>query len=153
MNKKYSEYVYTAMGETPNLDATSRYIWVWYEKMFIDDTGHIRAAAQQQTHSPGKNQLLVQLQGIKYNVTYYMRSGDKMIAGWESQQSSGPVNSIWNIEFIDNERIVLYQGDYIMCSTEEKYNTERRTVRAYKRGTYNFESDECQWLLGKCDRR
>ncbi|XP_073820135.1 uncharacterized protein [Musca autumnalis] len=150
MNSKYSEYIYTAMGQR-NLNSVSRYIWLWHDKLSIDNTGHIKAIPQD-LNSTDSNELLVQLKGITYDVTYYMRPEDKMIAGWE-QQPAEPMNSFWNIEVIDNDRVVFYQGDYIMCSTDEKYNGERRTVRGYQRGKYTFASNECQWLLGRCSRK
>uniref|UniRef100_T1P9I2 Uncharacterized protein n=1 Tax=Musca domestica TaxID=7370 RepID=T1P9I2_MUSDO len=150
MNSKYSEYMYTAMGQR-NLDASSRHVWLWHAKLSIDNTGHIQAIPQDLNRTDTSD-LLVQLMGITYKVIYYMRAGDKMIAAWE-QQSTEPMNHLWNVELIDADRVVFYQGDYIMCSTDEKHDGERRTVRAYERGTYTFGSNECQWLLGKCNRR
>ncbi|XP_061397148.1 uncharacterized protein LOC133332791 [Musca vetustissima] len=150
MNSKYSEYIYTAMGQR-NLDSFSRYIWLWHDKRSIDITGHIKAMPHDWNRTDTSD-LLVQLKGTEYDVIYYMRKEDKMIAGWEPQ-AIGPMNSIWNVELIDNDRVVFYQGNYIMCSTDEKHDGERRTVRAYERGTYTFESNECQWLLGTCNRK
>lgn len=147
MNEKYSEYLYTTSYY--DVDTTSSYIWAWHEKRSIDKTGHIKASVTESgTGDPA--QLAVQLQDNLSGKYFYMMSGTNLIAAWKL--SSQPLNSIWNIEFVDNDRVALYQGDYIMCSTDEKSDTTRRLVRGYERGTYTETSTECQWLLGKCYR-
>lgn len=98
-----------------------------------------------------KTAFLVELKSTKFDKFYYIMPDSKIIASWEFH--SEPENSIWEIDFIDNDLVVFYQGDYIMCSTEEKYDDHRRKVTAFKNGIYNFTSPECQWLLGQCDRR
>lgn len=149
MNSKYSEYIYTALGQK-NLDSTSRHVWTWHERLFIDDSGHIKANIFP-ADDGGSSHLLVQLKGAKFNIYYYMMPETNLVAAWDLP--SEPLNSIWNIEIVGNDRVVLFQDDYIMCSTNEKYNSERRIVRGHKHGSYTSKSSECQWLLGKCDRR
>ncbi|XP_061397976.1 uncharacterized protein LOC133333707 [Musca vetustissima] len=147
MNDKYSEYIYTTvMPHT--IDPSSRHVWLWHDKWSIDYMGPINAKV---TESKSNNKLLIELRSVKYKQLYYIMADTNLVASWELQ--SEPLNYIWSIEFVDDERVVFYQGEYIMCSNDEMYDTERRVVKAYSNAIYNFTSTECQWLLGKCDRR
>uniref|UniRef100_A0A1I8NW19 Uncharacterized protein n=1 Tax=Stomoxys calcitrans TaxID=35570 RepID=A0A1I8NW19_STOCA len=148
MNDKYQEYMYTAM-DAKNLDSVSRYIWAWYQRWSIDETGHIKAKIHE-NHKAKDFGFLAQLWGIKYDVSFYMKPDSKLVAAWELK--SEPENFNWNIHFVDDDRVVLSQGDYVVCSTDDKRDSERRQVRGYKSVRYTAESKECQWLLGKCSR-
>ncbi|XP_013106867.2 uncharacterized protein LOC106086661 [Stomoxys calcitrans] len=149
MNDKYQEYMYTSIN--PNtLDSESRYIWAWHETLSIDDSGHMKAAIFESNKAAASG-FVAQLWGVKFNLPFYMKPDSKLVAAWEKK--SEPENCNWNIDFVDDDRVVFTHGDYVVCSTEDKHDSERRQVRGYKGDKYTAESKECQWLLGTCSRK
>ncbi|TMW46848.1 hypothetical protein DOY81_008072 [Sarcophaga bullata] len=97
-------------------------------------------------------EMMVTLKGTAYNVYYYMMDSQaNTIAGWQSTDKD-PFNHIWTVQFI-NDKVALYQNDYIMCSVE-RYDGSRRNVNGYEfNGTeFNTNNPSCQWSVGNCDR-
>lgn len=140
VNEKYEKYIYAAIEA--KVDAVSRYIWLWYDTKTMDDTGYIKAEV-----SESNGQYQVSIKSTKYQMFYYMMPGSRKIAGWDT--SGTPVNYIWNIDFVDIDRVVFSQNDYLMCAVEP-HDQERRNVGGRKKGEVSLTTPECQWRLGAC---
>ncbi|XP_037814272.1 uncharacterized protein LOC119605316 [Lucilia sericata] len=144
LNVKFQKYIYTAVQL--KVDPVSRYIWLWYDNKSMDDTGYIKAEVLQ-FNSNNATKFQVALRGTKYQLYYYMMPGTHIIAGWDTVGT--PSNYTWDLEFLDNDRVVFSQNDYIMCGVEQ-HDNERRNVGGRKKGEVSSTSPECQWLLGEC---
>ncbi|KAI8130392.1 hypothetical protein FF38_03620 [Lucilia cuprina] len=144
LNMKFQTYIYTAVDR--KLDPFSRYIWMWFENQSMDDTGFIKANVLEY-NSYYEKKFKVTLLGTKYQLYYYMKPDTHIIAGWDTVGS--PSNHVWDIEFVDNYRVIFSQNDYLMCGVEP-YDNERRNVGGRKRGEVSSSSTECQWRLGEC---
>ncbi|XP_037814273.1 uncharacterized protein LOC119605317 [Lucilia sericata] len=145
LNIKFENYIYTAVDR--KVDPFSRYIWLWYENKSMDDTGFIKANVLEY-NSYYDNKFKVTLLGTKYQLYYYMKPDTHIIAGWDTVGS--PSNHIWDIEFVDNNRVIFSQNDYLMCGVELYDENGRRNVRGRKKGEVSSSSTECQWRLGEC---
>ncbi|KAI8130393.1 hypothetical protein FF38_03619 [Lucilia cuprina] len=140
LNVKFQKYIYTAIEL--KVDPKSRYIWLWYDNKSMDDTGYVKAEV-----SNNSTKFQVALKGTKYQLYYYMMPDTHTIAGWDTD--GVPSNYTWDLEFVDNDRVVFSQNDYLMCGVEP-YDNERRNVGGRKKGEVSSTSPECQWRLGEC---
>lgn len=142
-NVFHSKYIYAAINA--KIDPLSRYIWLWHDNLSMDDTGYIKADVQE--YNPTRDQRLkVALKSTKYQIFYYMMPNTKVIAGWDNNNT--PMQHIWEIEFIDDDRVTFTQDNYLMCATTP-YDKERRNVGGHAKGLVR-KSSECQWRLGEC---
>lgn len=149
LNVKYLNYIYTATEA--KVDNSSRYIWLWHKNKSMDSTGYIEAKFQE-FDSTREEKLKVRLMGTRYKMYYYMMNSTNMVAGWEPSNGIGetPINSIWSIDFLNDELVLISQNDFYMCA-EENYDKERRYIRGRNKSNASSRNSECQWRLGNCD--
>lgn len=57
---------------------------------------------------------------------------------------------VWSVQLVDDDYLVFYQDQFIMCATTF-YDNKRRFVFGLK--NRSMHDPECQWSAGKCDRR
>ncbi|XP_065358691.1 uncharacterized protein LOC135952608 [Calliphora vicina] len=144
LNIKYETYIYAAIEA--KVDPLSRYIWLWYDNKSMDDTGYIKAEVSEYNMNK-ETKLKVLLKSTKYQLYYYMMASTNMIAGWDN--AGTPSNHIWDLDILDNDRVVFSQNDYLMCAVE-LHDNERRNVGGRKKGMVSSSSTECQWRIGPC---
>ncbi|XP_023292413.2 uncharacterized protein LOC111675804 [Lucilia cuprina] len=144
LNIKYEKYIYTAIEA--KVDPLSRYIWLWYDNKSMDNTGYLNVDIAEYNLN-NKQQLKVALKSTTYKIYYYMMPSTKMIAGWDTVGT--PSNHIWDLEFVDDDRVVFSQNGYLMCGVEQ-HDNERRNVGGRKIGQVSSTNSECQWRLGEC---
>ncbi|XP_065356821.1 uncharacterized protein LOC135951158 [Calliphora vicina] len=148
LNVGSSEFIYSAVNSF--IDSTSRYLWLWYDKKSIDSTGHTKADLVDGI-ATNFDDFKITLFGTNYNVYYYlMPNSVNNIAGYPSSQQD-PFNHIWTVQF-KNDKIILQQNEYIMCSTE-RFDQSRRNVNGYRNVTgIDADNPQCQWSIGTCQR-
>ncbi|XP_037814274.1 uncharacterized protein LOC119605318 [Lucilia sericata] len=144
LNIKYEKYIYAAIEA--KVDPLSRYIWLWYDNKSMDNTGYLNVDVAEYNLNNEKK-LKVALKSTTYKFYYYMMPSTNMIAGWDTDGT--PSNHIWDLEFVDDNRVVFSQNGNLMCAVEQ-HDNERRNVGGRRMGQVSSTNSECQWRLGKC---
>lgn len=145
-NVETSEYIYSAVNSF--IDSNSRYLWLWHDRSGIDSTGYTKAELVNGI-STKLDDFKITLFGTTYNVyCYMMENSEHKIAGYVSHKGN-PFNHIWTVKF-NEDKIVFYQNEYIMCSIS-KYDSARRNINGYKNVTgINADNPKCQWSIKIC---
>lgn len=135
-NVEHSNYIYTSLY--PKEESTTHNIWLWNDNDSMDSTGYIKAEFQEVDSADGE-EFKVILQGIRFQVYYAMDPKTREVVGLKAK-----LNNMWNIKYLDNDRVVLSQNGFNLCAAENE-NDEKRRIKGV-----NSSSSLCQWRVVDC---
>ncbi|XP_065364777.1 uncharacterized protein LOC135957878 [Calliphora vicina] len=174
MNRKHQEMLYQTSSDEFVTNHEIRFGFTWhFMKRYNDGKGKIKPIFEDfnmTSYSDDEEELvggnetrdLVNIPA-SLSIALYNKHFKNFYARWPvyDQKIGGNLSGIpefiwqqdyhlWSVKVVDDDHLVFFQNQYIMCATSF-YDNKRRFVFGVK--NRSMLDTECQWSAGNCDRR